>query len=87
MKDVYLSDKVLTLNDDDIAEITQLLTKRCSYTTKKKVEFSLKYRTSFLRSKWYAERIYKSKGNWLYCAGQDYVAEISRIRKNMISSL
>ena len=67
------------LNDNDIAELLCLLTKRCGAKTVRKVESGLRYGLDQLPS-WVKERLYKDSYGWQYCAGQDYPSELRMIR-------
>ena len=68
------------LSDEDVSEITYLLTKRCRGKTITRVRSCLKYSLDIFPS-WARERIYNNGMGWQYCAGQDYPSEIATIRK------
>lgn len=67
------------LTDEDVQEITALLTKGCSARTTYGVRLGL---LSLLHGPSYSafSRVVKTQYGWEYCAGQSYTEEIARLR-------
>lgn len=72
-----------SLSDDDIFEITQLLTVRCSLQTMRCIKSILTYGLGSLKPCGLFSRIHfdETAKRWSYCAGQSYREEIRTLRK------
>lgn len=71
------------LSVSDISALVDLFGSRCQQHTKDRL-WSAFYNLATLKGAWFFERIMWSNGRWSYCAGQDYTAEISSIRNELV---
>mgnify|MGYP003657479226 CR=1 FL=1 len=80
----------LQKNGDDLTEaqicgVFELLSNRCQQATKDRLFNRLSLDLSLWNGAWYMERIrVNGVGEANYCAGQDYTAEIARIRNAIL---
>lgn len=76
------------LTQEEKTSLLKLLTARCSVRTTGLMSRIIEFRLLDLPSAWYWERLVivgtGTKAKVQYIAGQDYVAEIASIRKDLI---
>jgi len=70
------------LEEEDVRELTSLLTQRCQERTKNMVKWALMNAPNIMNYGIYG-RLIKDKHGWSYCAGQSYTDEI-RVVRNLL---
>lgn len=69
------------LTDDEIEEITTLITSKCRENTKKRIRAHIKHLKNLIPEYGILNRIIKEDNSWSYCAGQSYPDEIRTVRE------
>jgi len=84
--ETFLNDKI-TLTNDQIDQLVDLLTKRCGQNAKTRIRSMVTYDLSTLLGKhWGLSRfyIYNKDNSIHYCAGQDHSGELRTIRNDLM---
>ena len=82
-KDNFFDSKT-ELNENEKAQLVEILTKRCGLKVFNRIRSLVTYDLSTLINDGFLRRFYERDGQIHYCAGQSYPCEIRRIRQDIL---